>query len=139
MSDGQIKAHMIAAIGGTAGSDGKVGLVKFVREKPMTNGESDIWMAVPHHLLPYLATVAVKLTPQPADHGATKDLPFVLDAKYVEFGQGPQNQLVLTVELEKGASLSFELDAGQAHGLASGIQTALGKADFAPPPGTKLS
>lgn len=138
MTDKPIKAHLIASVGGTPGSDGKVGLVKFVREKPMTNGETDLWMAVPHQLLPYLATVAIKILPQPPE-GMTRDVPHVLDAEEIVFGLGPKGELVLSLTIEKGATLSYRLDVGQAETLLSALRDALGNPSLGPPPGMKPS
>ena len=133
----QIKAHKIASIGGTRGSDGEVGLVRFRREKPMTNGETDLWMAVPNQLLPYLAVQAIHLLPQPPN--SLIDHPHVLDAKEVAFGVGPTGELIVSMTIEQQATLSFQLDAGQAMLLAQAIRDALGKADFSAPSGVKPS
>jgi len=65
MSAVPVKAHQIASIGGARSSDGRFGLIRFVREKPMDDGSKDVWVALPNAMLPYLATVAVMQLPQP--------------------------------------------------------------------------
>ena len=119
-----VQAHQIASISGARSSDGQFGLVRFVRKVPMPDGQTDVWMAVPAKLLPYLATVAVKALPQP--QGNT--VPNVLTARRVRLGGGPDGEIVLSVTLEKGATLSYRLDSAQAEGLLAGLQKAVGNA-----------
>lgn len=117
-----VQAHQISQIGGARSSDGRFGLIRFIREKPMDTGQTDVWVAVPTNLLPYLATVAVKALPQP--QGGT--IPAVLNARGVALGGGPNGEIVLSVALEKGAALSYRLEPKQAEGLLAALQQALG-------------
>ena len=130
-----VQAHQIASISGARSSDGRFGLVRFVRAVPMPDGQTDVWMAVPANLLPYLATVAVKALPQP--QGNT--IPHVLTARRTALGSGPNGEILLAVTLEKGATLTYRLDPGQAEGLLAGLQKAVGatKSGAAPKSSTR--
>jgi hypothetical protein len=119
-----VQAHQIASLSGARSSDGQFGLVRFVRKVPMPDGQTDVWMAVPTKLLPYLATVAIQALPQP--QGTT--VPSVLNARRVALGSGPNGEILLTVTLAKGATLSYLLEPGQAEGLLAGLQKAVGGA-----------
>ena len=70
--------------------------------------------------MPYLATVAVKALPQP--QGTT--VPNVLTAKQVALGSGPNGETLLSVTLQKGATLTYRLEPEQAAGLLTGLQKA---------------
>ena len=118
-----VKAHQIASITSARSADGRFGLIRFVREAPLQDGTTDLWMAVPTNLLPYLATVAVKALPQP--EGGT--VPHVLAAQGVALGVGSGGELVLTVTLEKGATLSYQLDPAQAAALHARLSDVLAK------------
>ena len=117
-----VQAHQIASISGARSSDKRFGLVRFVRAVPMPDGQTDLWMAVPANLLPYLATVAVKALPQPQGN----NVPNLLTARRVALGGGPNGEIVLAVTLEKGATLTYQLAPAQAEGLLAGLQKALG-------------
>ena len=119
-----VQAHMIASLSGARSSDGQYGLIRFGRDKPMPDGQKDVWVAVPNKLLPYLATSAIKALPQPG-LGGTTDVPNVLSAEGAEFGVGPGGEIVLTVGLEKGATISFQLDKAQARSLLADLQDAV--------------
>ena len=124
-----VKAHQIASISGARSSDGRFGLLRFVREQAMPDGQTDLWMAVPTNLLPYLATLAVQALPQP--QGST--VPNIFKAKAAKLGVGQSGELVLSVTLEKGATLSYRLERGQAEGLLTALQDALGAKNGATP------
>lgn len=119
-----VQAHQIASIGSARSSDGQFGLIRFTREKPLENGQSDVWMAVPTKLLPYLAVTAVKALPQPGT-GGTANVPFALATQGAEFGVGANGEIVLTVGLEKGATLSFQLDQGLGKALLADLEDAI--------------
>ena len=123
MSAIPVQAHQIESISGARSTDGNYGLVRFVRKVPMPDGQTDVWMAVPANLLPYLATVAVKALPQP--HGNT--VPNLLTARRVQLGGGPKGEIVLAMTLEKGATLTYRLARDQAEGLLAGLKKALGE------------
>jgi hypothetical protein len=133
-----IKAHEIESVGATRSDDGLFGLMQFKRKTPMTNGEDSLWMAVPVNLMPYLATLCFRMLPQPTD-GMKKDIPSVFNAQAFEFGINESGQMVLSIELERGAAISYELDRGQASALLVALQNCLGDVDLRPPPGTKAS
>ena len=133
MSAAPVKAHQIASIGGARSSDGKFGLIRFVREKPMDDGSKDVWVALPNALLPYLATVAVMQLPQP--QGGT--IPHIMQAKGLAVGVGPNGEILLSLKIEQGASLSYQLDREQAEGLLTGLRNALGKNGTASAPKAK--
>ena len=128
-----VKAHQIASIGGARSSDGQFGLIRFVRDKPMQDGNSDIWVAVPNKLLPYLATVAVRHLPQPATTGGVRNIPHALDAKQVAVGVAPNGQVILSLLIDKGAAMSYRLSAGQAREVLTILQGALGGKNGAAP------
>lgn len=128
-----VKAHQIASLSGARSSDGQFGLIRFVRAVPLPDGQTDVWMAVPANLLPYLATVAIKALPQP--QGTT--VPNVLAAKGVALGGGPNGEILLAVTLEKGATLTYRLDPAQAKGLLAGLQKAVGNAKNGARPKTR--
>ena len=118
-----VKAHQIASIGGARSTDGRFGLIRFVREKPMDDGSKDVWVALPNAMLPYLATVAVMQLPQP--QGGT--IPHIMQAKGLAVGVGPNGEILLSMKIEQGASLSYQLGREQAEGLLTGLRNALGK------------
>ena len=126
-----VQAHQIASIGGARSTDGQFGLIRFVREKPMQDGTKDVWVALPNPLLPYLASVAVAQLPQP--QGGT--IPHIMRAKGLAVGAGQAGEILLSLTIEQGASLSYQLDREQAEGLLKGLRDALGKE--APPPKAK--
>jgi len=128
-----IKAHQIASIGGARSSDGQFGLIRFVREKPMDDGSKDVWVALPNALLPYLASVAVMQLPQP--QGGT--IPHIMQAKGLAVGVGPNGEILLSMKIDQGASLSYQLDRSQAEGLVTGLRNALGKNGTAAAPKAK--
>ena len=128
-----VKAHKIASIGGARSSDGEYGLIRLVRDTPMPDGNSDVWVAVPKKLLPYLASVAVKQLPQPTGTGASRNIPHALDAKQVAVGVAPSGQVILSLLIDQGAALSYRLSAGQARQVLDILQAALGEKDGAAP------
>jgi hypothetical protein len=134
-----IKAHEIADLGAVRSDDGKFGLMQFKRARPASNGDTALWMAVPIHLMPYLATLCFRMIPQAGTGFKEKDVPAAFDAKVVEIAANAVGQFVLTVELEQDAAISYELDRGQAEALLVGLQIALGKGDFGPPAGMKAN
>lgn len=128
-----VQAHQIASIGGARSSDGQFGLIRFVREKPMQDGTKDVWVALPNNLLPYLASVAVMQLPQP--QGGT--IPHIMQAKGLAVGVGPNGEILLSLKIDQGASLSYQLDREQAEGLLTGLRNALGKNGTASAPKAK--
>ena len=133
MTAAPVKAHQIASIGGARSSDGQFGLIRFVREKPMDDGSKDVWVALPNALLPYLASVAVMQLPQP--HGGR--VPHIMRAKGLALAVGPNGEILLSLKIERGASLSFQLDRDQAEGLLTGLRNTLGKNGTASAPKAK--
>jgi hypothetical protein len=133
-----IKAHEIEGLGAQLSDDGLFALIQFKRKRPMTNGEDSLWMAVPRNHMPYLATLCFRMLPQAKD-GMNKDIPAAFDAQVVEFGATASGQMVLTMELERGAAISYEIDRGQAEALLSALQSCLGQVDLGPPPGTQAN
>ena len=135
----QIKALRVKAVGGQrAAGERPYGLMKFARENPAPNGVDSLWLAIPDHLLPYVAVQAIKLLPQPAE-GMKKDIPFAIPTEAVEFGVGERGELAVSMIIAQGATISFRLDAGEAQTLMIGIQNALGAASIEVPPGVKPS
>ena len=123
-----VAAHKIASIGGARSSDGEYGLIQFVRDTPMPDGTSDVWVAVPKKLLPYLASVAVKQLPQPAATGASRNVPHALKAQQIAVGVAPSGAVILSLMIDKGAALSYQLDPAQAREVLNILQAALGAA-----------
>ena len=119
-----VQAHLIESLSSARSSDGQHGLIRFGRKEPMPDGQKDVWVAVPNKLLPYLATSAIKALPQPG-LGGTADVPHVMSAQGAEFGVGPGGEIVLTVAVEHGATLSFQLDMDQALSLLADLQDAV--------------
>ena len=117
-----VQAHQIESISGARSTDAQFGLIRFVRKVPLPDGQTDVWMAVPANLLPYLATVAVKALPQP--QGNT--VPHLLTARRTALGSGPNGEILLAMTLEKGATLTYRLDLGHAETLLAGLQKAVG-------------
>jgi len=130
-----IKAHQIASIGGARSADERFGLIRFVREKPMDDGTSDVWVALPKKLLPYLASVAIKQLPQPSGTGASRNVPHALKAKQVAVGVAPSGAVILSLMIEQNAALSYQLDPTQAREILNILQAALG--DGPAPPKAK--
>ncbi|NML88743.1 hypothetical protein HHL26_06635 [Sphingobium sp. TB-6] len=120
----QIKAHRVEGLNFTRADDGQHALIRFRAKPNFPDGGDTIWLAFTNTMLPYLASLAVQALPQPVG-GMTQDVPAAFSPDEVQFGVGPQGELVLTVTLEKGAALSYRLDSGQAHGLLAGLQAAL--------------
>jgi len=116
-----VKAHQIASVGGARASDGQHGLIRFIREKPMDDGTTDVWVALPNALLPYLAATAVKSMPQP--HGTT--VPNIITAQGLALGVGPAGEIILSVTIDQNATLSFRLETEKASGLLQALQGAL--------------
>jgi len=131
-----VQAHLIASLSAARSSDGEYGLICFGREKPMPDGQKEVWVAVPRKLLPYLATSAIKALPQPG-LGGTTNVPHVLSAEGAEFGVGPNREIILTVGLEKGATISFQLDKAQAKSLLDDLQDAVKDAGGKKPKASK--
>lgn len=131
-----VRAHLIKGVRhARVSDDGKYGLIGCERLKPDSNGSDEVWLGVPVPQLPMLAVAAVKAIPQP---DRTKGhYPTVFDAEAVEFGVGGLGELLLTVELQKGADLSFKLTEHQARTLADGIYAALALAAQASSPPAK--
>jgi hypothetical protein len=121
-----VKAHQIASLGGARSADGNFGLIHFVREKPMTDGTKDLWVAVPKKLLPYLASVAVKQLPQPPATGASRNVPHALKAKQIAVGVSSKGSVILSVMIDQNAAMSYELNAAQAREVLNILQAALG-------------
>jgi hypothetical protein len=119
-----VQAHLIAELSAARSSDGEHGLIRFGRKEPLPDGQKDVWVAVPRKLLPYLATSAIKALPQPG-LGGTTDVPHALTTEGAEFGVGPGGEIVLTVGLEKGATISFQLDQKLAQSLLADLQDAV--------------
>ncbi len=128
-----VQAHQIASIGGARSTDGKFGLIRFVREKPMQDGTKDVWVALPNAMLPYLATVAVTQLPQP--QGGT--IPHIMPAKGLAMAVGSKGEILLSLKIEQGASLSYQLDRGQAESLLAELRNALGDKGKADAPKAK--
>jgi hypothetical protein len=128
-----VQAHKIASLSSARSSDQQFGLIRFGREVPLPDGETDVWVAVPTKLLPYLATSAIKALPQPG-LGGTADVPHVLPSLGAEVGVGPNGEIVLTVAVEQGATLSYQLDAKQAGELLADLAEAVAETK---PSGTK--
>ena len=119
-----VQAHKIASLSSARSSDQAFGLIRFGREVPLPDGETDVWVAVPTKLLPYLATSAIKALPQPGP-GGTADVPYALPSLGAEVGVGPNGEIVLTVAVEQGATLSYQLDAKQAGALLADLAEAV--------------
>jgi len=119
-----VQAHLIASLSVARASDGEHGLICFGRAEPLPDGQKDVWVAVPRKLLPYLASSAIRALPQPG-LGGTTDVPHVLDAEGAEFGVGPGGEIVLTIGLERGATISFQLDKSLAKSLLVDLQDAV--------------
>ena len=115
-----VQAHLIKSLSAARATDGEHGLIRFGRDKPTPDGQTDVWVAVPNKLLPYLASSAIKALPQP-DGGGTANVPFVLFAEGAEFGVGPEGEIVLTVGIEKGATFSFQISQDQARSLLADL------------------
>jgi hypothetical protein len=115
-----VQAHLISSLSAARASDGEHGLIRFGREEPMDDGQKDVWVAVPKKLLPYLATSAIAALPQPGE-GGTTDVPHVLKAHGAEFGVGRDGEIVLTVGIDKGATLSLQIDREQAKSLLADL------------------
>jgi hypothetical protein len=122
-----IQAHKIASLSSARSSDRQFGLIRFGREVPLPDGQKDVWVAVPNKLLPYLATSAIKALPQPG-LGGTADVPHVLPSLGAEVGVGGNGEIVLTVAIEQGATLSYRLDAKQAGDLLVDLAEAIADA-----------
>ena len=121
MSAVPVKAHQIKSVGGAHSSDGKYGLIRFIREKAMDDGTTDVWVALPNALLPYLAATAVKSMPQPK--GTT--VPNIITAQGVALGVGPAGEIILSLTIDQKATLSFRLDTEKASGLQKALAGAL--------------
>ena len=119
-----VQAHLIQSLSAARASDGEHGLIRFGRAEPMPDGQTDVWVAVPKKLLPYLATSAIGALPQPGT-GGTTDVPHAIHAEGAEFGVGLGGEIVLTVGLEKGATISFQLDKALAKSLLDDLQDAV--------------
>jgi hypothetical protein len=119
-----VQAHKIASVSSARSSDQQFGLIRFGREAPMPDGQTDVWVAVPTKLLPYLATSAIKALPQPG-LGGTADVPYVLPSAGAEVGVGPNGEIVLTVAVDQGATLSYQFDAKQAGALLADLAEAV--------------
>ena len=116
-----VKAHQIKSVGGAHSSDGKYGLIHFVREKPMDDGTTDLWVALPNALLPYLASTAVKSMPQPKG----TSVPNIISAQGAALGVGPAGEVILSLTIDQNATLSFKLDTAMAAGLQQALAGAL--------------
>ena len=119
-----VQAHLIASLSAARASDGEHGLIRFGRAEPAPDGQKDVWVALPNKLLPYLATTAIGALPQPGP-GGTADVPHAVNAEGAEFGVGPGGEIVLTVGLEKGATISFQLGKSLAKSLLVDLQDAI--------------
>lgn len=129
-----VNAHLTKSILQCGPSDdGQYGLMGFRRVRPDNRGDDTIWIGVPTALLPHLAVSAIKAIPQPTG-GMTEDHPAVFALDAIQFGKGPNGELVLTLTFELGAKLSVRIDELQAHGLADGLALTLGRSDQPRPP-----
>jgi hypothetical protein len=137
VTEQQIKAHLVKQIGCKKGSDGKVGLIRFVRQNPAKDGSTEIWMALPNDLLPGLAIAAVRAMPQPKGGMGPQSIPFALQADEVLFGGNADGENVITFKVGEDAAISFKLDDGQVQALAASMAQHSGIGSIEIPPGTR--
>ena len=120
-----IKMIAVNSVGGAASEDGEHGLFKFGRVKPSATGETEFWIGVPKDMLPFMAALSLKMLPQP-EKGLNVTLPAVLQAQKVSVGKGPQGQIAVSMTIEQGAVISFEIDELQAQSIATALENILG-------------
>ncbi len=122
------EVHAVLAVGvrSQPTSDGQIGLLHFQRSRPGRDGSRELNVAVPAGLLPYVAAAALEAAPQPAP-GKDGPQPMVMPARSAQLGLGPEGAIVLTIELDMGARISFALDLDQAEGLHQTMSIALGR------------
>ena len=121
----QIHAVLVDGVRSQPTSDGQTGILYFQRQRPDRDGSKELNVAVPAPLLPFVAASALEALPQP--EGANGPQPFVMPAKAVQLGLGPEGVIVLTIEMDMGARLSFAIDLDQAENLQHTISVALGR------------
>jgi hypothetical protein len=125
----------IKAVGGQQADDGKHALIKFVRQNPDADGVEDLWFAIPHATLPYLATVVIREIPQPNEN--MQNVIPAFPTHGVATGMNALEQIIVTMELAEGAAISYHIDRGEAEALMKGLQSILDNIPMEPPPGTK--
>jgi hypothetical protein len=122
----QIRAVPVNGVRSQPASDGQTCLFHFRRLSPDPSGSHELNLAAPVPLLPYIAAAALQAIPQP-EPGAGATQPFVMEARAVQLGLSPAGAIVLTVEMELGARISFSIDLQQAETLQQTVSIALGR------------
>lgn len=82
---------------------------------------------------------AIRQLPQPNDKGQTIDYRCWFDAKYLVCSPAPNGEIILSIMMEPGATLTFLLGTQQAQVLLVGLRGILGDPDLWPPEGYKPS
>jgi hypothetical protein len=125
----QIQAVLVDGVRSQLTSDGKTGLLCFQRARPDPNGSRALNIAAPTPLLPYVAAAALDAIPRPEPGpGAEASAhPFVMEARSVKLGLASNGAIVLTLEMDMGARISFAIDQGQAESLQQTVSIALGR------------
>jgi hypothetical protein len=122
------EVHAVLAVGvrSQPTSDGQMGLLRFQRSRPDRDGSRELNVAVPAALLPYVAAAALEAVPQSAP-GTDGPQPMTAPARSAQLGLGPEGAIVLTVEMDMGARVSFAIDLDQAERLHQTMSIALGR------------
>jgi hypothetical protein len=107
-------------------SDGKMGLLHFHRLRPDSRGVQELNLAAPVPLLPYVAAAALQAIPQP-DREMDGAGTVVIAARAVRPGLAPDGAIVLTIEMEMGACITFSIDPVQAESLQQTLSIAIGR------------
>jgi hypothetical protein len=122
----QIRAVPVDGVRSQLTSDGQTCLLHFQRLSPDSSGSRELNLAAPVPLLPYIAAAALEAIPRPPP-GAGATHPFVMEARGLQLGLAADGPIVLTVELEMGARISFSIDLKQAESLQQTLSIALGR------------
>jgi hypothetical protein len=120
----EVRAVPVDGVRSQVTADGKTGLLHFHRVRPDAHGVQELNIAAPLPLLPYVASAALSAVPQAAESGGQTVL---LAARSVRPGLSPDGAVVLTIEMEMGASISFAIDGAQAESLQQTLSIALGR------------
>lgn len=122
----QVHALLVDGVRSQPTSDGHAGILHFQRARPDSHGSREMNIAVPLPLLPYVAAAALEVLPK-SDQAASGSAPYALAVRSVQAGLAADGAMVLTVELDMGARLSFSIGEGQAASLQQTVSIAVGR------------
>jgi hypothetical protein len=122
----EVRAVPVDGVRSQITADGRTGLLHFHRLRPDAHGVHELNLAAPVPILPYIAAAALGAMPQP-EPGEGGRPTILIGARSVRPGLSPDGVIVLTIEMEMGASISFAIDGAQAESLQQTLSIALAR------------